>query len=155
MTVILDCYKEMCQSACKTPSHLTWGKLAPCLGIHLCKSFSLSVWTGDIFHHDNVAIKTIKMKIQSRLWRRSPPTISHSGTQCYISDVKMVPKAAVSLASTMQWHCSSLPVQDDHQCYHTCLICLFSFILIFLYCSQVETLPTQLRALRTTLHCAA
>lgn len=62
MTVILDCYKEMCQSACKTPSHLMWGKLAPCLGIHLCKSFSLSVWTGDIFHRDNVAIKKKKKR---------------------------------------------------------------------------------------------
>lgn len=156
MTVILDCYKEMCQPACKTPSHLTWGKLAPCLGIHLCESFSLSVWNGDIFHRDNAAIKKINTKIQPRLWAQSPLTISRSGIQLCISDVKLAPRAAVSLASTVQWHCSRPPVQDDHHSYHTCPICLFSV----LHPDFPLPLPNQdftysAQGLWTALHCAA
>lgn len=59
MTVILDCYKEMCQPACKTHSHLMWGKLVPGSGIHLCNGFSLSLWTEDVFHHEKLPIKKL------------------------------------------------------------------------------------------------
>jgi len=96
------------------------------------------------------------MKIQSRLWRQSSSTISQWRKQLCVEDGKLAPKASVSLSSTTQWYWFSPPVQKDHKCYPTCLICLFSVSHTnFPVLSQIRTLPTQLRDLRTTPHCAA
>lgn len=121
MTVILDFYKEMCQSACKTHSDLMWGKPVPRLGIRLRNSFSFCLCELRTF------FTTVNCQLDKLKWKFSVGCGEnlhqhyHSG-----ENGKLAPKPSVSLSSTVQWYCFSAPMLKDHKCSHTCISCLFS-----------------------------
>lgn len=143
MTVILDFYKEMCQSACKTRSDLMWGKPVPCLGIRLRNSFSFCLCElRTFFTMVNCQLEKLKWKFSVGCGENLHQHY-HSG-----ENGKLAPKPSVSLSSTVQW------------CWRITSVLILVYLayslpltLIFLYCSQIRTLPTLLRYLESLPQC--